>query len=367
MGAELPASTNVKHDNGIEGATLVREVESFFGRFIVLPPAARLPVALWTIGTHMFSAFETFPYLALLSPEKGCGKTRTTKIMQLLAANPQSAVCPSEAALFRLIEKKHPTLILDEAEILTGRGERADAVRAILNAGNCRDATVPRCVGQTHEVQDFSVFCPKVVCAIRVCPETVKDRSIVVPMQRKRYDEGVAKFIRRRVRPEAESLKAHIVAWCETNRAAIEETYEVLEMDFLSDRDLDNFEPLLSILVVADPSRFEELQEAALALTSGKATTDEDDSLSLRLLADVRRVWPRNERHALSADLLQQLKNLEESPWASDEELNPRRLARILKPYGAEANTVRTRTGRGRGYTREDLEDAFSRYLRSEV
>jgi hypothetical protein len=354
-------------ENTAEAAALVRDVESFFGRFVILPPAAGLPVALWTIGTHLFNAFETFPYLALLSPEKGCGKTRTTKIIELLAANPQSTVCPSEAALFRIIEKNHPTLILDEAEILTGRGERADAVRAILNAGNCRDATVLRCVGQSYEVQPFSVYCPKVVCAIRVCPETVKDRSIVIAMQRKRHDENVSRFIRRRVRPEADSLKARAIAWCKNNKAEIEANYEALDMDFLSDRDLESFEPLLSILAVADPSRFEELQRAAQTLTSGKAAADEDDSLSLRLLADVRAVWPRIERHVLSAELLQRLGRREESAWASENELSPRKLARMLKPYGAEANTVRTQKGRGRGYAREDIEDAFSRYLRPEA
>jgi hypothetical protein len=367
MAAESGTDQNGRQLYAEDGAALVRDVESFFGRFVILPPSARLPVALWTIGTHLFDVFETFPYLALLSPEKGCGKTRTTKIIGLLAATPKSAVCPSEAALFRLIESKRPTLILDEAEVLTGRGERADAVRAILNAGNCADATVPRCVGQSHKVQDFSVYCPKVVCAIRACPDTVKDRSIVIPMQRKRYDEKVSKFIRRRVRPEAEALRARIVAWCEKNRAEIEETYELLDLDFLSDRDLENFEPLLTIMPVADPCRFEELQKAALSLTAGKKEADEDDSLPLRLLADIRAVWPHNERYILSAELIKRLKSLEESPWSSEADLDQRKLARMLKPYRAESKTVRSRQGRGRGYDREDFGDAFSRYLRPEA
>ena len=350
-----------------DGAALVRDIESFALQFIVLPPRALLPFALWIMATHLFDAFEVFPYLALLSPEKRCGKTRTTKIIELLAANPCSAVCPSEAVLFRLIEGNRPTLILDEAEVLTARGERADAIRAILNAGNSADARVPRCVGQDHTVHFFSVFCPKVVCAIRICPETVRDRSIVIPMRRKRPTEKVARLIRRRVQPEAKCLKTRIVRWCEQNRIQIERVYEVLEEDLLSDRDLENFEPLLSTLIVADSDRFEELQAAALGLTTGKTDQDEDDSLSLRLLADIRAVWPRNERHLLSCDLLTRLKALEESPWASEVGMEHRKLARMLKPYGAQAKTVRTLTARGRGYDREQLEDAFSRYLGSEA
>ncbi len=138
-------------------------------------------------------------------------------------------------------------------------------------------------------------------------------------------------------------------------------------MDFLSDRDLENFEPLLSILAVADCCRFEELQTAAQALTAGKVEADEDDSLSLRLLADIRAVWPRIERRMLSCDLLKRLKALEESPWTSEIDLDQRKLARMLKPFGVGAKTVRTLGGRGRGYDREELEDAFSRYLRLEA
>lgn len=86
----------------------------------------------------------------------------------------------------------------------------------------------------------------------------------------------------------------------------------------------------------------------------------------LRLLADIRAVWPRNERHLLSSDLLTRLNALEESPWTSEIELKQRKLARMLRHYGVRAKTVRAQ-GRGRGYAREELEDAFSRYLRPEA
>src|SRR5262249_4551979 len=123
----------------------------------------------------------------------------------------------------------------------------------------------------------------------------------------------------------------------------------------------------LAIIVAADASRFDELQRAAQALTEGKREADEDGSVSLRLLADVRSVWPGNERHILSADLINRLNGRDESPWAAEVGLDQRKLARMLKPYGAHTKTVRTRGGRARGYERDDLEDAFARYLRPEA
>src|SRR5215469_14396527 len=76
-----------------DGPALLQEVGTFISRFAVLPPGALLPTSLLAIGTHCFDVFETFPYLALLSPEKGCGKTRTTEVLEQIVAEPVRAVC----------------------------------------------------------------------------------------------------------------------------------------------------------------------------------------------------------------------------------------------------------------------------------
>jgi hypothetical protein len=346
-----------------DGATLLCDVETFISRFAVLPAGALLPTSLLAIGTHCFDIFETFPYLALLSPEKGCGKTRTTEVLEQILAEPVRAVCISEAALFRLVDQTKPTLILDEAEVFTGKGERAEAIRALLNAGNRAGAQVPRCIGNSRELRFFSVYCPKIVCAIRVCPETVKDRAIVLPMQRKKPGEKVERFILRRVRPESEKLRQRIEAFGQTNRAAIERAYERLDVDFLSDRELENFEPLLAILAVADASRLAELRGAAELLAAGKADAAQDDSLTLRLLADIRAVWPESEPKMFSAELLQRLKGVEDGPWASDEKFDARKLSRFLRPFGVTPQTVQIGRENKKGYYHEHVEAAFERYL----
>jgi hypothetical protein len=362
-GAEAPPALDREEELGADGAGLVRELETFVSRFVVLPQDALLPLALWIIGTHVFDAFEAFPYLALLSPEKGCGKTRTTEVIEQLAANPVRAVGASEAALFRLIESLSPTLVLDEAEILSGRGDRAEAVRALLNAGNRSGAKVPRCVGQAHEIQMFSVFCPKLICAIRVCPETVRDRAVVVAMQRKKPSERVERFILRRIRPQAATLRVRLATWARLNRAVMTTAYERLDVDFLSDRDLENFEPLLAILTVADPSRLAQLRNAAERLTADKAANDVDESLSLRLLSDVRDVWPQAEAYIFSVELLKRLRAVPDAPWAEDVPLNPRKLARMLRGYGCSPRTVRVGTETGKGYDRDEFGGPFSSYL----
>jgi hypothetical protein len=365
--AEAPPSSDTAGVPPEDGPTLIRGVEHFISRFVVLPSQARLPVALWTIGTHLFDSFETFPYLALLSPEKACGKTRTTEVLELIVAEPVRAVCISEAALFRLIEERKPTLILDEAEVLTGKGERAEAVRALLNAGNRSGALVPRCVGNSHELRMFNVYCPKIVCAIRVCPETIRDRSLDVSMQRKKPTDLIERYIRRRIKPEGEALRKRLEQWTEVSRKAIVAAYERLDVDFLSDRELENFESLLAILTVGDPSRLGELRSAAESLASGKVEAAKDESLSLRLLADIRDVWPEGQTRILTRNLLGFLKAVPEAPWAEDFLLNERKLARFLAPYGVHPGDVREDAGaggeNGKGYKIEEFEDVFSIYL----
>jgi hypothetical protein len=348
-----------------DGGFLLCDVEEFISRFVILPPGALLPAALWTMGTHCYGTFETYGYLALVSPEKGCAKTRLTKVLGFLVAEPILSVGISAAALFRVIEARAPTLILDEAEVLKGKDERAGEIRALLNAGNGKGVTVPRCVGQSHEIAFFNVFCPKILCAIRRLPDTITDRSIVVSMQRKQPSEKIARLITRRAKPEGEALHARIAAWIRSSRQTIASAYESLPDDeFLSDRALDIAEPLISILTVADPSRLDELRGNLKDLMESSAANDQENSLSLKLLADIRSVWPQVEDRIFTSELLRKLKDIEDGPWCSAEtKLDARKLSRFVRPYGITPQTVRIGDSISKGYLREPFETVFARYL----
>ena len=108
------------------------------------------------------------------------------------------------------------------------------------------------------------------------------------------------------------------------------------------------------------------LKKYALALTGHKAAGESEESLSLRLLSDLREVWPKDESTAFSAHLIESLKRIEDSPWASEVELNPRKLARFLRPFGIESRQVRVDSKTSKGYVFEELDSAFTRYLEAE-
>jgi uncharacterized protein DUF3631 len=351
-----------------DDAALVRDVETFFTRFVIFLPHTVLPLALWALMTYMFDSFDTVPYLVISSPTPRCGKTRLLECLELVVSIPRRASNVSEAALFRMIKKLSPTLLLDEAETLSGKSERAEYLRQILNAGNRRGAIVARCTGQgaSLDVEDFSVFCPKVLAGIGNFPQTITDRAIFIEMQRRKNCEKVERFLYRTVEPKGKALSERATAFVTERREEIGAAYEAAELGFVSDRDAEAWAPLFAILSVAAPERLPELRTCAERLTHSKGANAEDDSLTLHLLADIRDVWPHSGPKIFTAELLRRLKNIEDGPWSADERFDRSRLSRLLRPFGITAATVRIGAETRKGYTWEDAEAAFSRYLVSQ-
>jgi hypothetical protein len=348
------------------GQSVLSAAEGFIRRFCILPEPAYLPMALWTAATHIPDAFGAFPYVALLSPVKGCGKTRVLEILELLCANPQRFTSASPASIFRMM-KESPTLLLDEVEALRNNkpSESAQAILSILNAGHRKGATVPRCVPPDWKVEHFPIYGPKAFAAIGRLPDTLVDRSFRIPMQRKTVAQKIERFIFAKTPGEAEPIRSAVALWAESNRDAIHQTYSSMEdLRFLADREADLWMPVFAVCAVAAPERIEELKRCALALCGDKAADDLDDSLALTLLLDVRSVWTPGRQNMTTASLMDALARLPESEWAEPEhKLTPKKLAGLLRPFGIEPRQVRVGIGTGKGYLLADFEAAYSRYL----
>ena len=201
--------TSSPSDNPVVSQDIISTVEGCIRRFCILPDAAYLPLATWAVATHVPLAFDAFPYIALLSPVKRCGKTRAMEVLELLCAKPQRVTTVSSASLFRTMEDM-PTLLLDEVEALRNSrpSDTSQAVLAILNAGHRKGATVTRCVPPDWNVQHFPVYGPKVFAAIGGLTDTLADRSIRVAMQRKGPSQAVGlRFLQGRAKADALPLR----------------------------------------------------------------------------------------------------------------------------------------------------------------
>jgi hypothetical protein len=346
----------------LRGSRLISKLELFFQKRVILPSGLALVLALWVIGTYLYDIFDCYPYICITSPTKRCGKTLLAELIGLVSARPKSTVNVSEAALFRMIETFRPTIIMDESETLANqKSERSQFLLSLLNAGHRRNATVIRCVGLSYTPTEFPVFCPKVAIAIGNLPDTFRDRSIIVAMRRRRKDEQVARYRYREVSQKGNRRAALTSVWAEAHRDEVAGAYEKESLDFLDDREADNWAPLFAIAAIAIPDRLEELKRVAIRLGAAKNALDVDDSHEIRLLSDIRNVFTSKKLKRISTrHLISRLQLAEENPW---EELTSYKLARLLRPFGVSSRQLWIGDRNVKGYEHDDFKSVFDSYL----
>jgi hypothetical protein len=359
------------------GAHIVDTLEVTFRRYLALDPGLPLVLALWTLATYVFDCFDAFPYLAITSPTKRCGKTRLAEIIDLLSCNGLRTVGATPAAIFRTIRKYElegstVTLILDEAEVLGTRSERSEQLREILNAGYRRGQCVLRCerVGEGgYESQEFNVYCPKVMVLIGNLNDTLADRCIPIAMRRRKPGEPVERFLYSQAR-EAKRCRREVERWVKFSRTKVKRCHR-RDVEFLEDREAELWSPLFTVCAAACPDRLEELKIIALRV-SGAKRTDEPAEWGLLLLRDIREVFDRNgENRVSTTGLIYALNAIDESPWVGwsrGRGLDARGLARLLKPFRISPHNLRLDENTiAKGYERLDFEEAWATYLALEL
>src|SRR5262249_52855052 len=122
--AQLTAAPPEPWTDAVDGAQLLHDLSLLYRRYVVLPDGAADMLALWTLHTYAIDAFVITPRLAVVSPQKRCGKTTVMELLDAAACGTLSAVNISTAALFRAIEQWRPTVLIDEGHtFLPGHGE----------------------------------------------------------------------------------------------------------------------------------------------------------------------------------------------------------------------------------------------------
>jgi hypothetical protein len=346
----------------VEGAVLLLHLTDVVRRHVVLPDHAAIAVALWVVWTHTYDFWDTAPRLVLTSPEKRCGKTTLLRVLTALVPRPLAASNVTPAALFRAVEAARPTLLIDEADSFATDN---DELRGLVNSGHTREtAYVVRCVGDDHEPRVYTTWTPIALAAIGRLPGTIMDRAIVISLRRRLPDEPICRYDAG-ARAACEALARSAARWVLDAASGLAAADPAIP-DALHDRAADNWRPLLAIAETAGGVWPDRARSAAVAL-SGEGDL-EDAGLGVRLLADIRTIYDEVGTDRLSsAALCERLSEIEEAPWADwrhGKPITPAQLARLLRPFGVVSRTVRLRDGGiAKGYLRDDLVDAWDRYV----
>jgi hypothetical protein len=352
-----------------DGAHLLDELHTALTKYVVLPSTeAADAVVLWVAASHAQPAWEHAPRLAAVSPEKRCGKSRLMDVVDATCHHPLMTVNATVAAVFRSIGDDPPTLLVDEADTIFGskrQAENNEDLRGLLNAGHQRNRPALRMVGvgTTQKVGKFNTFAMAMLASIGELPDTIMDRAIVVRMRRRAPGEQVAPFRTGRDAPPLNDLRDRLGAWVREHLDELRHTDPTMPVE---DRAADTWAPLVAIADLAGADWPTRARRAVLVGVQEAEEGDGEASLRLRLLADLKTVF-KDAKALHTRTILDRLHGIEEAPWKDlfGKPLDSYGLSKRLKPYGIKPTDVRE-VGDGpnlKGYKREDLHDAWTRYL----
>jgi hypothetical protein len=257
-----------------------------------------------------------------------------------------------------------PTILLDEADATFGprAAKEHEDLRALINAGHRKGAIAGRCAPRGNSVmtEDLPAYCAVALSGLGDLPDTVMTRAVIVRMRRRSPDEAVEPFRHREHAPLGHALRDELAEWSTCIEVGVWPEMPVGVVD----RNADVWEALLAVADAAGGEWPERARSAAMELVT--EVVQSPPGLGVQLLADLRIVFDELGQDSISThSLLEQLNGMDEAPWGNlrGRELDSRDLAKRLRPYEVRSKNVRTTEGVVKGYTREDLADAWSRYL----
>lgn len=375
---------------------VVDEVEALVARVMVLHPDYRTAVAYFCLCTWFVEYLDYAPYMVITSPTKRCGKSTLLELMVRLVRRPYPASGkPSEASLFRTIEKYEPTVLIDEVDTFL---KTAPELQGVLNGGvNRRLAFVQRCeklpCGEIVP-RDFKTFGFKVLSGISASGvgAPLVDRAIVVKLERKRAGERrerlrsisdeVCETLKQKMCRLAVEYGPHIQAMKSAGRPAMPEE--------LGDRECDKWEAIVALADLVGEAEGARIRRVATFIGTQKG----EDPWKERLLAEARDIVVQAasaEGYAFqdfggaqtivrtlvdsgrgvvirAADLHRALVHDPARAWADfsgGRALSQNAMTRALKSFGIESGKIRC-AGNCRGFARADIE-RFAALYASEV
>jgi putative DNA primase/helicase len=209
-----------------------------------MPGPVCIVTPVWVVHTYIFDRFPFTPYLNVVTPEPGCGKTTFGDVLSTLCARATSPMSGTAAGLRHMIEEERPTLIIDEWDALDAKVRKACV--CWLNSGFRWDGKY-----RLGNQEPISTYCPKIVIGRSTVhlPEATLQRCIPIRLQKALPSERLEKFTTT-ARHSAVPLAARIEFLAKQTSARGVFTHSSLDRaiwDGFSARQEDICEPLLEL------------------------------------------------------------------------------------------------------------------------
>ena len=351
----------------MDGAQLLDSVAEWIEARVYLPEGAAHAVALWVVATWFVDVVDYAPLLQLHSATKRSGKTLLLDLIHPLVRRgfKCSGVGITVAALFRFNESERPTLLIDEAEKLSGI-DHAHEFIGLLNDGYLRGGKVLRVSGDNHEVRAFDAFGFRAVAAIGSLWDTIEDRAIRILLTRKPREISLQRINILDAMEEGVELARRACRWAQDSADVVAiAARSAPRPDWMDDRACDCWAPLFAVASVAGAEWPERAEESAKAL----ARKGHDGDRGEQMIHDLRHVFAErgNPEVISSSQVVEALNGIETSPWGDyrhREGISTHKLAHLMKPFGVKPSKARPKSDGTsvRGWWLQDLVPLFEGY-----
>jgi hypothetical protein len=348
------------------GAKLLDEIAKTIGEFVKLERYQYEAMTLWLVASRCTKFALVSPMLYVRGPGKASGKTQALDAAGALVRNPVRVADITASGMYRAIDANAiddslPTILLDQAHLNLRENSR---LMAILSGGF--DRSFAKSIvsgyrdGVVDGIEEFSLWCPKVLAGNGALPATLMDHSIVIRIARKPHGEPVKRITyewRRLAR-----LREEIDAWWEDSKTRIRAELRTLS-DGCDNRTGDKWAALLAVARVAGGNWEQRARKAMLLIERS-----DDDSMDLHelVLHAIQRYFREHDgSYAVSEKIVAWMNADPEAPWSSygkrGEQFNVYNLGVSMREFQVSATNVEPVTRR-RGYRRADLQPLFERY-----
>jgi hypothetical protein len=345
----------------VGAAELLAEIETKFRRYVVVSDAIAAATTLWVVFTYVVEIATHAPKLLYYSPERDAGKSTALGALRHMVQRPHAAVEATGAAIYRVVDRLKPTLLLDEADKLFRRNS---VIAHVINTSWTNSGQrIPR-VGPGGVVVEFDPYGTQAIAMKGLgLPDTTLSRCIACMLWPKLPGEVVDDFT---YLDDAEfgTLRRKLSRWAVDNAAALRDANPEPAAGF-NNRVRQNWRTLLAIADLAGEGWPKRARAAALEL---RADDNAEPSDGIKALAVMARLL-RGKKEITSAEVVAALTADPTSEWCDFRGRGPitqTQFAALLRQYQIRPVVMHPTKRAGvtrRGYRATQFKTAWARLL----
>jgi len=215
---------------------LIADLRAHFRRYCDVTEKFELFSAYYVLLSWVYDRMNVLPYMRVIG-DTGCGKSRWQDVVGRLCYKPMRASgALTSAPIFRMINKWHGTLIVDEADF--EKSDETASIVKILNCGFERGRPVLRCNQEDANcIETLPTFCPKLLGTRQSFKDkALEARCLTEQMKQTRRKDIPRQLPRRFFEAEAE-LRARLLGFRFRHRASVNsDDFEKIEMPDIEPR-----------------------------------------------------------------------------------------------------------------------------------